>query len=449
MKSIKITYIILLFTMTSCAEEWLDIKQDKSMVVPQSLADLQALLDNSNEFNFYCTPMLGTISTDNFYLLDEDWNAISSAEQKNSYIWAEDIYEGSTSYSYNNPYQAVLLANLALEGLVRINPQKHEQQSWDNIKGSALFYRSWMFYLLAQTYCTQYVPSTANIDFGIPLRLESDVNLTSKRSSVQQTYDQIIQDTKQALELLPLEPVIKTRPGQAAVNGLLAKVYLQMENYPEALKYARAALEIQKNLLDFNILDSTADYPFPKMNDEVIFHSTLYPFSSILNSHHIDETLYESYQENDLRQDLLFWNDGDRKAFRGSYDGSSGQFNGIATDEMYLIVAECEARANNSQESLEALNTLLATRWVQGTFESIELEEDLLDIILSERRKSLLFRGVRWMDLRRLNNDGDRVITLTRTVNGSVYTLPPNDNRYVFPIPDDAINASGMAQNPR
>ena len=69
-------------------------------------------------------------------------------------------------------------------------------------------------------------------------------------------------------------------------------------------------------------------------------------------------------------------------------------------------------------------------------------------LILLERRKELLMRGLRWMDLKRLNMEG-AAITLTRTVNGQVYTLPPNDLRYALPIPEDVIAISGMQQNPR
>jgi hypothetical protein len=38
---------------------------------------------------------------------------------------------------------------------------------------------------------------------------------------------------------------------------------------------------------------------------------------------------------------------------------------------------------------------------------------------------------------------------LKRTVNGTEYSLAPNDARYVMPIPDDEITRSGIIQNQR
>tara|TARA_R110002033_G_scaffold36621_1_gene75228 strand:+ start:3737 stop:3916 length:180 start_codon:yes stop_codon:yes gene_type:complete len=59
-----------------------------------------------------------------------------------------------------------------------------------------------------------------------------------------------------------------------------------------------------------------------------------------------------------------------------------------------------------------------------------------------------VWRGLRWQDIRRLNKEGAG-ITLTRTLKGENYTLPPNDPRYIFPIPDDEIALSGIKQNVR
>jgi len=69
--------------------------------------------------------------------------------------------------------------------------------------------------------------------------------------------------------------------------------------------------------------------------------------------------------------------------------------------------------------------------------------------ILAERRKELCFRGIRWSDLRRLNQDPTYAVTLQRLLNGTTYTLPANDLRYTLLIPLDEIQISGLQQNPR
>jgi hypothetical protein len=112
--------------------------------------------------------------------------------------------------------------------------------------------------------------------------------------------------------------------------------------------------------------------------------------------------------------------------------------------------AESFARVGDKDAALLNLNTLLEKRWKSGTFTPVSAasDEEALAIILAERRKELVMRGLRFMDLKRLNKEGAN-ITLTRVVEGQVYTLPPNDLRYALAIPEQVIEVSGLTQNPR
>jgi len=60
-----------------------------------------------------------------------------------------------------------------------------------------------------------------------------------------------------------------------------------------------------------------------------------------------------------------------------------------------------------------------------------------------------MMRGQRWTDLKRLNKDSRFAVTLSRTVQGTTYTLPPNDPRYALLIPSEVILNSSMPQNAR
>ena len=71
---------------------------------------------------------------------------------------------------------------------------------------------------------------------------------------------------------------------------------------------------------------------------------------------------------------------------------------------------------------------------------------ELVTIILQHRRKELLMRGLRWMDIKRLNEDGADII-LQRMVDNQVHSLPPNYKRYALPIPADIILHAGIKQN--
>jgi hypothetical protein len=159
-----------------------------------------------------------------------------------------------------------------------------------------------------------------------------------------------------------------------------------------------------------------------------------------------------TYDQNDLRLTYFFRpaSSGTGLYFRGSYD-SNNDYSGIATDEIYLIRAECSARAGNLQPALSDLNALLKNRYVTGQFVPLTLtnEDALLRRILLEREKELFFRGLRWTDLRRLNKEAEFMKTVTHVINGVTYTLPPNDKRYALPIPDQEIQLTGIPQNIR
>ncbi len=167
-----------------------------------------------------------------------------------------------------------------------------------------------------------------------------------------------------------------------------------------------------------------------------------------------DSVLYNSYNVNDLRK-TVFFKAGSTSGtyfFRGQYSSSTYEFIGIAVDEMYLTRAECYARLGNTGAAMNDLNTLMIKRWKNTvpypTFTATNADDALIQI-LTERRKELLVRGIRWTDLRRLNQDSRFAKTLTRVLNGVTYTLPPNDPRYTLLIPLDEIQLQGEPQNPR
>ena len=448
MKSLKITYIILAITCSSCAEDWLDIKQDKSDVVPQTLDDMQALLDNSEVMSRNVTPNLPLIASDNPSLIEGQWETLPYENEKNAYIWEDVLDTDNYSHQWAILYQGIFVTNLVLEGLDKMESSEKDSGRWQHIRGQALFHRSWRFFLIAQVFCAPYDAGSAAEQLGIPLRLESDINLVSKRSSLQQSYEQILADATEAAELLDENSFIKTRPSKAAAYGFLARIYLQMNQYEAAGNHANTAITMHQELLDYASLDSLADNPFELFNEEVIWHMTMYVFNNAFYT--VDEKLYNSYQSGDLRKATYFRDlEGGHHQFKGSYGGADGPFSGLAVDEMYLILAESEARLGNENYSREILNELLVTRWKENQYEPVSTDVELLQLIREERRKSLLYRGIRWMDLRRYNQDSELVMTLERRVNDQTFRLEPNSNKYAFPIPQEAIDRSGMEQNPR
>lgn len=452
MKTIfQLLLLSFLVISSSCKKNWLDAKPDKKLVVPHTLADLQALLDNTTFVFNYGQPALGEIGSDDYYVRYSDWLALSTNLQRNGYIWAKDPYNGEEVSDWMLPYQRIFYENYVLETIENIPRDSTNFSAWNNVKGSALFGRGFDFYSIADLFAKPFDSATAATDPGIPLRLHSDINGKSVRATVLQTYSQIITDLKESLLLLPGIPAYKTRPSKAASYAMLARTYLNMDNYSQSLLYADSCLLLEPVLMDYNTFDITSSYPFPMFNDEVIYFAALNYLRIIGNRIAIvDSTIYQSYDSNDLRKYLFVTVKNGFPRFKGGYDGLTG-FAGIATDEMYLISAECNARLGNIGGAMDRLNSLLRKRWRAGTFVDLTAStaDEALRLILNERRKELIFRGLRWTDLRRLNKDPRFAVTITRNLDGTVYTLPAGDNRYVWPIPDQEIQLSGIAQNPR
>ncbi len=448
--------ILAVVALHSCQKEFLDKKPNKALLVPTTLTDFQSLLDNLDVMNV--VPGIERIATDDLYTNDDGWQNYSTADQRNSYIWAKDIYEGSSSADWNIPYQQVFYANVVLDGLKKIDQKSTSVTDFNRVKGCALFYRAFAYYHLAQLFTKQYNTATARQDLGIPLHLTSDVNLRPGRGTVQDVYDRILQDLNESAALLPETATLKSRPTKPAALGFLSRVYLTIGDYANAQKSAADCLQLKNDLINYNDLDTTSSGPFPtdlpNGNAEVLFHAVSLNYDFAYSSETgVDSILLKAYLPNDLRRPLIFYfASAPFVSFNNGYT-NAGFFAGVATDEIYLNQAEALARLNQGTEAMKILNLLLLKRFRTGTFTDLTAasSSEALNVILTERRKELFTnQGIlRWVDLRRLNLDTKYAITLKHIINGKVYTLLPNDVRYVYPIPDDEIRNSGIAQNPR
>jgi tetratricopeptide (TPR) repeat protein len=456
--------LLLILSTTGCTK-FLDQKPNKSDVIPTTLNDLQTLLDNASiAVNSRSSAAFSELVADNYYVNTNDWQSMlqgstSGKSEALNYIWDKQAipYNNGWYFPYQNP---VYYSNIVLDQLSVVNVKPGEEQKLNAIKGSALFYRAFAFWGLAQLFCKPYAAENASSP-GIVLRLTSNVSAPSARATVQQTYDQVIADLKTAADLLPLTTVFSTRPTRTAAYAALARAYLSMRDYINAAQYANLALQQSNTLMDYNTLVPVGSPPVKSFNPEVIFHDGAL-FTTLLfpGIHKIDSTLYASYDGNDLRKTVFFGAntgaDSGTYFFQGSYDGNgrngpSSIFDGLTVDEMYLIRAECAARKGNKDAALLDLNTLMIKRWNNnGSWVPFTAADatDALNKILVERRKELLFRGLRWSDIRRLNLEGANIIP-QRIIAGTTYSLPPNDLRTVMLIPIAEINYAGVAQNPR
>lgn len=444
-------YFILLslFFFSSC-KKYLDEKPDSSLTVPRTLKELQGLFNDAELMNFGLTPSYGESSSDDYFLLATTYNTLPTQLQQ-IYNWTLKEYKFQNDWSKN--YIPVYNSNFALEMLEKIPRNSMNDIEWQNVKGTALFFRAYSFLNLVWVYSKAYDQNNADTDLGIVLRLNADFNKPSHRSTVQETYSQILFDANESIQYLPDRSDNALLPSKAASYGLLARTYLSMGQYDSALKYSSLCLNLKNDLLDYNSLTLDDYNPFPRLdNPETIFYTEMNTF---ITNHYsftgfVDSTLFSSYVSDDLRRRGYFRLENQYYRFKGAYTANSILlFTGLATDEMYLIEAECYARENMISESMVALNTLMEKRWNNSipypTITAID-QEDAINKVLNERRKELLMRGIRWSDIKRLNKEDKNIVPM-RLINGETFVLLPNDSRYALPIPTDIISITGITQN--
>ena len=444
--------LFLLSSMTSC-QKYLDAKPS-SKLDKMSPEYVQELLDDYVTMNSVYPGDIETCS-DDYFLLDGGYNGIIFLKaDQDFYLWKPNAQQINSSKGWQEPYKVVYNANLALETL-NSSGNSLDQRTSNILKGTALFFRAYAHFQVAQSFAKPYDPSTAAQDMGVPIQTSTSLGVVTERGTVQQTYSKIIDDFNQALDLLPLTSTIKSRPNKVAVYAALARTYLSMSDYVNAGKMADACLKLYSTLIDYNTISKTSNTPFPRFNDEVIFQSIMsggLPPVPIRGKINID--LYNSYDVNDIRKDILFKPTTGGFKFSGNYEPATSNsfFNGLATDEVFLIRAECYARLGNTVAAMADLNSLMQKRW-SNTVPYVNItagnSDEALRKILLERRKELLFRGLRWTDLRRLNKDNRFKVNLKREIGGVTYTLPANDLRYVLLIPKQVIDNSTIQQNPR
>jgi tetratricopeptide (TPR) repeat protein len=432
---IKILFVLYCLVGISGCEGFLDEKPSKSLVVPNSPEDIQALLDGDALMNVDAFTLF--LQSDDFELQAPgvaqliDW-------QRNAVFWKGQIDSPTgVTAEYFNIYRKIFVAHFAMEELEKLSAPK--SQTTDDLRGQALFYRAYGYFTLAQLFMPDYTKGKDS-DMGIlPLRSVTQLDVAVPLATVSQLYAEIIKNLEQALTLLPTKAKYQTRPSKVAAYGLLSRVNLAMGEYDKALINVLAALDIQSYLMDYNTINPANTYPIPFLNKEIVFNGiqSAYSFSFSTNLL-VNSEIYQSYDAKDLRKVLYFTINRDRLPnFTGSYNGNFELFSGIAVDELMLTAAECLVRVGEVEKGLEYLNRLLVTRWMKGSFVPFKAStsQEALAIILKERRKSLLFRSTRWLDLRRLSNEPSLHQVLQREAGGFSGMLDLSKTAYALKVP--------------
>lgn len=450
--------------LTGC-NDFLDIKP-KGEKIPKTVTDYETLLNYESVQKVSDT--YPTYLTDDGYLPDVAQGTatpgLNSVEQSilNLYLFKKDVFgEAQDDGFWFASYNRIYYYNTVIDNIM--NAEGPSEQQKHSIRAEALISRALEYLYLVNGYAKHYDVRTAETDPGVPLILDEDISKKDLvRASVKDVYAQIQSDLQAALPNLPVQPKGNAfRASKAAGYGILAKMYLYMGNYTEALKAANEVLAINNSLLDLKkyavvkVQSSIGRTNVPQDIDNpeniyIKFAPYVYGLSSKVFG---SDELISLFSEDDMRLQIYF-----TKNFRNiptdKYVWAPYLRANLAVSspEIYLIAAECEAREGSVERAIALINKLRDNRIKNNTDVVATDRNDALQKVLEERRRELAMSGmVRYIDLKRLNQESQFAKTVTHVTGEGTFSLEPNSPLYVLPIPAKVMrfNKNSMKQNER
>lgn len=493
MKKQLILSIAIVSFFTSCKKEWLEIvPQGRQVAV--TLEDYDKLMNNPANYYFSSGGFQEAQLMGDEVAAETPFFTNFSVVGDALFQWKDSIYKTvsmvpPTIYStFPQVYEINKIINEVMSAESGTDRRKKE------VRAEALATRAFNLFMMVNYYCKPYNGLTATVDPGFPIIKDADVTQqVFSRGTLQQTYDFIINDLKEALLDIPLKQSSLTRMSKPAVEGLLGKVYLFMARYSDALPYLESALQQvtsngQTSLYDYNIelLPGGSFLPVdqnygPASPGQLSYDVKEAVVSKVFYSGANNGSLTGNdglvltpeaamlYGSNDLR--LMFYTDRNpdnsvNAAGRIRKYGVNYSRFGLQLSELYLLNAECKARLNNLSGAVADLETLrkkrIRTNDDSGSPISDALvpssvatnQTSLIRFIIEERIREFAMEGYRWFDMRRLSLDpifAGSVYTHTMyNEDGStaVYTLN-QPNRLVLQLPRYITEFNpGMINNP-
>lgn len=309
----------------------------------------------------------------------------------------------------------------------------------DRVEGEAFFLRGSMYFELVKLYSKPYSAGGANL--GVPLILTptvgniSEINY-SPRSTVQQTYDQVIADLNAAKAKLPTANGFYAN--RFAASAQLSRVYLQMADYTKARDEANTVITSSGRVLTgtyaaaFNNTSNSTEDIFAIQTSSQDGANDMFTFWSTTanGARNGDVDVLQKHMSlyiggtTDARYNLFFK---DGAVWRsGKWLLQYRNIPILRLGEMYLTRAECNARLGTVVGATPLADvTRIRSR---AGLPTVPANATSVNIVY-ERRLEIAHEGQAIHDLKRLK--------------AGVGALPFDANKLVMPIPIREINAVG------
>lgn len=347
------------------------------------------------------------------------------------YTNAKTQADGNASKIWSMCYNVINRANIILSNIDAASGNETEKK---NIKGQALAMRGIEYFHLIQNYQQTYI--IAKNKRGVILRTSSADEMNKGFATVEEVYAQIVSDLTTAKQLLTgYHPNELWYINSEICSGILARVYLVMQNWEGAYNEAKIVYDNHSRLMTREQYRSGFDDMISGNYPEVVWAMKYTTNNNLGGStqfnfwYNQDESYGEGYADGPIYSFLDFFVDEqfvklfeekeDRYQFwkrtknvnseintkwafdkYKHYGEDGGSVVQSATrpevclmrgSEMLLIMAEAAARKNNPGEALTLLNRLQVARNATPTTNASG--DALLEDIYRERRKELICEG--------------------------------------------------------
>lgn len=383
---------------------------------------------------------------------------------------------GGTQYYYRTFYRMIGNANYIIENIDAASGGDVDKA---RVKAEALTLRAYSYSYLVQFYGKRYdAAAKPNAQLAVPLLLSSK-DSRMPRVSVEEVYTSIVKDLEDAIALNSNTKYSKSHADVWVSIGLRARVALTMQDYPNAIKYAKMLIDGGKYpLMDaaayqsgFNNAPGMSEVMWammPILDQGDTFGSYFAQIAWNANTSYqrgtpksINSALYDLISATDVRKKM--WEPAptaanfplpasnfsrrpymSRKFMTKDNAGPSlGDVTLMRSTEMYLILAEAYSRTSQDGLAQSTLFILESKRDPEAVLSTLT-GADLLNRIYVNRRVELWGEGFRWLDLKRLNLPLDRTVVpnYTPTSVANVMQIPAGDVQWEFFIPRAELDAN-------
>ena len=345
---------------------------------------------------------------------------------------------------WGRQYEIINAANTVIDNIDKVaDPVKQTKMI-----AEAQFLRSLAYFDLVRFFAKPYVAGQTNSQLGVVIRdkaiTDFSQDVSKERSTVEEVYALIIADLNKAYTDLPANNSFYAN--KFAAKALLARVYLQMQNYPAARDAANDViansgaslmasykeafnhdLNQAEDLFAIQITNQTGT------NDMITFYASG-AFGGRNGDVNIGNPYLNKFDDvNDERRNFNYINNtGNTRRLTSKYTNQFGDVPVIRLAEMFLIRAEANIQAGTTvgDTPLNDINRL-RTRAKASVFSSVTLAT-----ILRERELELGMEGFGIHDIK-------------RTFGSVSSSLPWNSDKLVFPIPlRETDTNTKITQNP-